>query len=716
MFFSNTEYQVIYIDPSAGTHGDGTDPATPWNVLPETVEELQDNTCYLIRRTAENHSVKLPTGRNDSLRNLLLMGMPLESDPMWHLVPETVRVNWGADSAEYANMEINTGDDPWSDIGGPLRMYEARNFLLYRVYAFRNGTWAFQPMFHFPDANYRSSITFEHCKFGAKDIELDRSDFTTATDSTGCKSYIEVNTAHVFSLKHCHFNVVFGENYYGYGHAVYLCNANFTNVSDICSYVTTNNWSDCGTVLHMSNGSWTGSYSNYENIEFNILRNGDRGCVPSLFYAAQDDYCRLRNMKAGILERKLGTTTPARLWVGQTVIQCLANREFDIENIEINLPRCWRVEPECRVCMISGWSNSSVAGYAKTVKNISIQLEETDGIDNESNGLYYDWVKYGNDSVDRYQYSAALELSFSERSYNEGSWEPVIVNNITVNNPRGVAIYGFGCQIKNCRAKGSVKLRRCIADIESVETFYPGYALFAAEGATLRVRRLVLGKENASLVGSVDDPAIGSWYSHSGFIYVDESNGILMSNQGGTETNVWNGYNFICANEVDAGHYTCRSINFVCDTWNVSRTGGAPATLKMYNNTTSGASGTLALGRYPFQGIKLTPDGTGAHVVTAHIAIKGIADLEELGQKLMLQLTVSNGDGTTSTYFSRTSGQWLPDPDSVWNNDSDLNQFMLRMPVSIPVVAPVDVKIHFAWYSANGFVYLDPAIKLEPIA
>ena len=32
--------------------------------------------------------------------------------------------------------------------------------------------------------------------------------------------------------------------------------------------------------------------------------------------------------------------------------------------------------------------------------------------------------------------------------------------------------------------------------------------------------------------------------------------------------------------------------------------------------------------------------------------------------------------------------------------------------VDIPDTSPVDVRVYFSWYSAGGFVYLDPDIKL----
>lgn len=64
------------------------------------------------------------------------------------------------------------------------------------------------------------------------------------------------------------------------------------------------------------------------------------------------------------------------------------------------------------------------------------------------------------------------------------------------------------------------------------------------------------------------------------------------------------------------------------------------------------------------------------------------------------------------TYYSTLHGRWADDSASTWVNDSDLVQKVLEMPIDIPDTSPVDVRVYFSWYSAGGFVYLDPDIKL----
>lgn len=720
MLFSNTNFVVKYVDPSSADNGDGTDPATPLNVLPASAGDIENATCFLIRRTAEENAVQLPQGSNADITHLMFLGMPKESDPMWQFVPPEARAAWGADAAEYANLKADTGSEPYGDSVKSLQLDQAKCFVLYRANVFRDNTPAYASIFKFPNQNYEASLIFEYCRFGAKGVDIDKENYTEQTSTSSAKSYIEAKFPKVFSLKHCIVNMVSSSDYYGgYGHAIYLENAHFITANDIQVFATSSQYGgdsgpSGGIPLCLTNGSGEDAFGHYENITCNILINGTWGYLPGLFYSAKNQYCLLKKFRVNILDRKLGTETPGILRVGQSMIRCLSNHEYRIEDIDIKLPKCWRIESNGHICSISGFSNITTPGYCKSVKNISIQMAETDGVDNEGNGLYYDQAKYGTDNCGRYNYYSALELSFSERSYSEGSWEPVMVSGITVNHPHGVALYCFGAQLHNCEIKGSVKLRRVTGDISTVETFYPGYAICAAEGTTLRVHQLTLGKANAATVGSADDPAIGSNYSDSSFIYVDVSNGALKSNQCSTATDVWNGYNCVCANESDSGHYTCRSNNYITDTWNVHRTGGAPACLKLYNNSADG-SGFLSLGRAPFTGIRLTAEKAGMHNLILYAAVKGMSDFDQLSRKLLIQATVTHADGTEETYFSSIAGQWQEDVESVWNNDSELQQIKLVMPIAVEQASNVDVKIHFSWYSATGFVYLDPAIQLLPV-
>ena len=721
MIFSNIDFTLKYLDPSAEENGDGTSPESPLNAFPESIGELGDNTAWIIRRTSEDYSAFLPGGNTSEIHNILFIGMPKNTDPLWTMMPRLAQEAWGSDEAEYANIRANTGDEPWGDEYG-FNLPACKTFMLHRLYVFRDESWAYMSIFKFPAQDYTASISIENCKFGQKGINLDSQDFTDSTNTSRCKAFFYINTAHVLSMHRCIFNIVNdGDDWYGdTADPFHLNNASYISVSDIDVYTTTSQYGGDygpggGTALCFSNGSWGGAFSDYQNLRFHILVNGTWGYMPCLFYSAVNDYCRIRNITATVEERKLGTNNPSQYCVGQSMIRSHGSREFEIDGITVTIPKCWRITEGGRVVSISGFCNSTIPGFSKSIRNISISMAETDGVDSEaSTGNYYEWVRQGIGDIGRYPWYSALEMSFSERNYSEGAWEPVVVSGITVNHPHGVALYAYGCQIRNCSLKGTIKLRRCVADVTSMTSFYPGYALFAAEASTLRVGMLTLGKENSEITGGADDPAVGSYYSDTSFIYVGTCNGPLKSNIGGTATNVYNGYNVICANESDSGHYTCRSENYICDTWNARRTGGAPACLKIISS--ANGSGGMSLGRAPFRGFQITPAETGIHTLEFHIAAKGISDLSELNRRLLVQVTVPRANGTQDVYFSSTSGCWQDDSSAEWVNDSEMVQRKLVMPLNITEAGALDVKIHYQLYSASGYVYLDPAIALTPVA
>ena len=180
MRLSNVEYAVVYVDPSKSSSGDGTTPAKALKSLPTTAADFQNNTCYLIRRTAETAACTIPNGTNYDIENLAIMGMPLASDAMWELVPAAARTAWGGDSAQYANVQSTVAS-------GSFQMPYVQQFLLHRVYLFRDNINADNYIFKFSNSSdYIGCFSFAHCKFGSKGINLDVSSYTGELSASRC--------------------------------------------------------------------------------------------------------------------------------------------------------------------------------------------------------------------------------------------------------------------------------------------------------------------------------------------------------------------------------------------------------------------------------------------------------------------------------------------------------------------------------------------------
>ena len=98
--------------------------------------------------------------------------------------------------------------------------------------------------------------------------------------------------------------------------------------------------------------------------------------------------------------------------------------------------------------------------------------------------------------------------------------------------------------------------------------------------------------------------------------------------------------------------------------------------------------------------------------IKVYIAAKGLAETSELARRVVVQAAVPGADGSERTAFSSASGRWSEDA-STWIGESGLTAFALEMPLEIPAACTVDVKIHFRWYSASGYLYIDPGIAIE---
>ena len=341
------------------------------------------------------------------------------------------------------------------------------------------------------------------------------------------------------------------------------------------------------------------------------------------------------------------------------------------------------------------YAGTYIPGVSKPVKNVSVKLADSAGIGSP--------ITYANASQNGESY-AAVVMDFSSNDSYLFAKVPC-VDGITVKCYRGKAFYGSNLRITDATFEGSVVLKQSVADILSLKTWFPGKAIHASDATHVRVRSLECNTANPTYPYN-EDPAVASTYSDNASVFVDASNTSLhpMAATSSRAQHIYQGIG--CNNEGAEGHFAFRCANGICDTWSVHRQGGGASALKLSNNVCSGAE-TMVLGRRPFNGMQLLPTSTGRHILKAYIAFKGYARAEELYRQLFISAQIGE-----RTYYSTLHGRWADDTTSTWVNDSDLVQKVLEMPVDIPDTSPVDVRVYFSWYSAGGFVYLDPDIKL----
>ena len=203
MILSNTNFTVLYVDPSAASAGDGGTPATALKALPASASGIADGTCYLIRRTAASGEITLPLGENSSVTAFALIGMPKATDELYALMPEAARTAWGADAADYARVKAVTNDDPWGGEGAKtLSLPNCLAFFLHRVDLHRDGQGAIEAAISLPNTAQTGSVSIERCRFGLKGSDLESQSCTSAP-SYGAAMYVQVGKPQVLSVRHC---------------------------------------------------------------------------------------------------------------------------------------------------------------------------------------------------------------------------------------------------------------------------------------------------------------------------------------------------------------------------------------------------------------------------------------------------------------------------------------------------------------------------------
>lgn len=687
MRYSNIDYTVLYVDPSRTTNGNGSTPANAMNALPSSVSSIADNTCYIIRRTAEAKALTLPSGTNGSVTNIMFLGMPIAADAMWGLVPDAARTAWGSDTAAYANIQT-------TNASCSLQLPAIQQFVMHRVYLCRSGVDASAYLLRFNNtSDYVGCFSFDHCKFGSRGIDMDLAGYAAELTSARLCGYVYIYYARMLSIT----DTVINHGccgYSSYGHGIYCRWSDIVNVDGVQVFSPMATGTSQSYPLCLAETSAEGVECRVRNLTQTIRRNGTSGQYAPPLLSVQG-YISL--VLEGIKVKTgtpLSAAKPSSYQVYSSLLNFQSIYEVTADGIDLEYSDCWN----CRSAVLSFsrcYTSTYVPGCDKHIRDVKVTLARENGI---GSSLSYEYA-----STARTEYAAVL-LEFT--SNNSSIYAKALqVDGITVVNPRGKAIYAEGVRLTDGEFEGSVHLKSSVADIKSVKTWFPGKAVNAYDGTHVRVRKLECNLENPDYVYN-EDPAVGTGFSENANVFVDESNSGLrpMSASTSRAEHIYQGVG--CNNEGEDGHFAFRCANGLCDTWSVHRQGGGASALKIYNNSFSGA-GTMVLGRRPFNGMQLLPTSTGRHTLKAHIAFKGYAKPAELYRNFILSAEVGG-----RVFYSTLHGRWSDDASAVWVNDSDLTKLVLEMPLDIDDVKPVDVRVYFSWYASGGFVYLDPDIEL----
>lgn len=695
MLYSATDYNVVYVDPSAAAGGDGASPATALNNLP-AIGDIADGTCYLIRRTAPASACALPSGQNDAVRRLLLVGMPLPSDPAFALVPDEAKAAWGGDAQERANIRATSG------LAG-MAMNGLETLLFHRINLFRSGVSYVSAYLVSSQQTSESKgvFTFDRCRFSLEGRDIDDEHYAGGAYTQNCLcGYVRLGRVRMLNIRDCVVNIRPAEQYNG----IYCQSPDILNFTGNKINVLARGSMDYPpTLIDLSSTRRGQIEAVVSDLSVRYLLNGGDGtCFDRVLSLSCFPSLRVKGVAATMADAAPGTARPNRLAMNGSLLNVSEAGDYSISGVTAVLPYCRRFDsPFVRV---SGQTCNTYAGCEREIRGIDMSAGGEDAV---GDGRTYADCK-------NFSESQSL-LSVSSYQYEGQGGYPKIpeIRDVTLKNPRGLSLWASGCRITGAVLEGGASLSGCLADITSISTWFPGYALRLDNYTHARVGSVTVNTANAEHPYDGDVAVQCQEGGHSGNVYVERCNVPLCPAL--LQTAAGDGHLArTCANAGEDGHYTMLSANTLADTWNVRREGGAGACLKIRCDACTTA-GTMSLGRKPFRGLVLVPDAAGRHMLKLHVALKGFTDLDGLSSKFVVTATVDEG-GTPRAYSSASDGRWADDTDAVWVNDSELVQKVLEMPLDIPAGATVDVRLHYGWYSATGFVYVDPAATLEPLA
>lgn len=738
------DYNIWYVDPSLNVGDDGLTPDTAFITLSDIpTASIPENALYLIRRTSTSYSAALPASSGTSTTaNLIYMGMPLPTDPIYELLPEAVKTAWGGDTAEYANISLA------ADI---CATHSAKyNFMAHRCYFYRTGTVPCgNYMFSFStDMRRYQNIKFTHCKFGCVNYDLSASGYSTVIPNNIMGKYVYTTFSNTFTLQNCvvHHGPVDNDrvgilyqalNSYIESNALHSTGHYMSGSAVISNngYATTS-------------GGYESDYCSFTNNTCKFYVNGATGAycdrTPQFMYITKTHFVRAAYNTFTDSPTGLGGTFPATVDYSNAMLMCSRLKAFDIHhNTATMTVSCYINQGPCQVAnrtnksnghdgdnsqrygvfCFTGYLSATSSAYRK-IHSITITLPDTPlvGSAGFSDGSLQSNFGYGsaficaftNSDTTGYTSCTTGDSAGDNYVYAEcNASNPVVLSNINVSNGGGRAAMLIGIQILNSSFRGQVCLHNTIAEIDSLTSNMPGRLIWMDSTPTkCHITTLTANKANSShpytsQTGAVQIPA-----SNWGNLVVDSSNIPLFVAASSTSA-VTNRFFMISKNDVSSGNFRMVTANVNVVTSSVYRSGGASASLKFYNNYVSQNNEFLMLGGDQYSGLAVTPSATGLFYLYVYIAFKDLSFPARIAHNFQIVARIPTASGTYKHVSSLAHGRWLTDSASVWNNDSSLTQMLCRMPIDIETTDPISLEIMFNEYSATGYLYLDPIAVLS---
>ena len=744
--YEGIDYNVVYIDPSAETNGDGTTYSTAMNVFPSS---YTDKTVYLFRRTDETSKISMPKSGNAGLKYVMLLGMPREGQQFYDLLNDAgVKEAWKDETAKYANLLMNSSSYSYSDSSSNVVYYELSNktFVANNCYFFRDndGGSADRYINHMMDI-WGGDVKFFDCKFGYTQYNLDDDDYLTNNNTidnntskypqtkaqqylytkgdnvtiNGCTFNCVRSGRNISSTQSVYVNGVSGDTYTGC-HSILLTSNEHHFQNNIINYYYYDNiqdysgsYTNAAFYMYSSNGR----RQSCKDITINIINPNNNMHVLTCGYIVQ-------NIK--VHTKKFNNFTLSDNLYGN-VIDCISpyygqmidNISYDCTNEPVKLPAIPLISFSCPI---------NDYGVPKSyVKNILVKcLDESDYSTSWNKDWSIIYAGWGPNVYTSSSYTSSLENSSAAGSYSFNKTSCYIIDNINISAPlyRGYALTATCAGIKSNEIKGRVKLTASTLDVNKIYNNFgalPGINVSA--NTFLRCKDYEANTNNPNSIYNgqphVIDSSNHSAYNDPQHIYIDKTNVILYDEFSYTSSSSAGAYSlFVCPNYIQNGQFYARNESVFAKTWNVVRTGSTnQASIRFSNNTCSSAN-RLRIADQPYKGITITPSTIGKKELTAYIALKNILDVNVVTVlkdfKLEVRVPVKQyEDGSISyDYYWSECYDWRPD-DSTWSNDTELKPFKMIIPIEVKdLTNPIEIGFSYSYYDTLGVLYFDTDVKI----
>ena len=716
---------IIYVDPSAGTNGNGATPATAMNALP-AIGSLQDDTMYLIRRTAETSFLTF-TGNssNSSILRFGLVGMPLSTDARYEAIPEAAKTAWGSDAATKAQLHVpGSGSARWTFSNCyDFEMYNI-NFLKTSKSTSSDGSIQISGttnrMGSVTDSGvgwYYGTCCIEKCRFAGKNEPIDDMSYTTNPARFG-ENYIDMNGW--FNRIIIKDNVICftpaadraGETHYAlyYGRI-----GESVSISGNKMYGVTNpahtHWQKVPTfIVRDDYNQWRWAVSYFVNNHAYIRRCANGNTYPSVWiYRSTHDnmssaypdtmtYVKDFTYKEG---NHFGTPTVLSIDMALDVI----GSQIYADGITVELPNCWDVNRN--VLRFDNYRLGDQSGTEfQYIKNVKITLADEEGIGAKNTDAALDDATEKNHNI----CGCALVLAVCNVQFS----------NINVWHPNGNAIAccaNVDLSITDNDVGGGIRLNgRNRVNIKKLVTHRAKNAVIIGAGTADKAYPQVvhIGEIVADTTQTAGDLiAYRDNNSMLGYqVFVGKSNvpirkaatRLLMTSYSSSTYYDWKiGYGCCCANDGETGRFVSYGSYACCETWASVRTGSTATASLKFSNDIFKSNVALGIGLEPSR-IVVSPSLTaGTHRVTVYVAHNGV-DVE---RQFWIEFVTDGG-----VVDSRANGVWLDDT-STWSNlSTSYTKKKFVCDVAIPEGGgELAARIYFKGYAAN--LFLDPKFAVS---